>query len=296
VELLANGSGFLRVAPPDASDEDVYISAAQVRRCELVAGDRVAGPVRRPRRSERYPSLVRVDTINGAPADEVAEGTPYDDLRATWPTERLALDGEDPTQRAIEWLTPFGRGSRVTIAGGPRAGKSEALRRIADTLAGREDLEVSVVLAGVRPEEAGDWVEGAIAPSAAVPMGASADAQAQAIDRCLETSKRIAARGGHAVLVIDSLDGVPVATARRVLAAARAIVDGGTLTVIATSSVPVGGETTVVVLDPALTAAGRYPALDVLASGTLKPERLVGDEGAKAIAQARAEALDQRGT
>jgi transcription termination factor Rho len=127
-------------------------------------------------------------------------------------------------------------------------------------------------------------------------MGASADAQAQAIDRCLETSKRIAARGGHAVLVIDSLDGVPAATARRVLAAARAIVDGGTLTVIATSSVPLGGETTVVVLDPALTAAGRFPALDVLASGTLKPERLVGEEGAKAIAQARAEALDQRGT
>src|ERR1700677_2141934 len=31
VELLGNGSAFLRVRPPDASDEDVYISAAQVR-------------------------------------------------------------------------------------------------------------------------------------------------------------------------------------------------------------------------------------------------------------------------
>src|SRR5947209_10676101 len=29
VELLPNGSGFLRVSPPDPSDEDVYISAAQ---------------------------------------------------------------------------------------------------------------------------------------------------------------------------------------------------------------------------------------------------------------------------
>src|SRR4051794_7338438 len=53
VELLSNGSGFLRVAPPDPSDNDVYISAAQVRRCELVSGDRVTGPVRPPRRSER---------------------------------------------------------------------------------------------------------------------------------------------------------------------------------------------------------------------------------------------------
>ena len=75
VELLGNGSGFLRVTPPEPSDDDVYISAAQVRRCELVSGDAVSGPVRRPRRSERYPSLVRVDTINGKPADEVAEGT-----------------------------------------------------------------------------------------------------------------------------------------------------------------------------------------------------------------------------
>src|SRR5207244_2540568 len=68
VELLGNGSGFLRVSPPDPSDDDVYISAAQVRRCELVSGDRVGGPVRPPRRSERYPSLIRVDTINGKAA------------------------------------------------------------------------------------------------------------------------------------------------------------------------------------------------------------------------------------
>src|SRR5206468_7590048 len=110
VDVLGNGSAFLRVDPPEPSDEDVYISAAQVRRCELVSGDKVSGPVRAPRRSERYPSLVRVDSINGKPADEVAEGTHFDDLPATFPTERFALDGEDVTLKAIEWLTPLGRG------------------------------------------------------------------------------------------------------------------------------------------------------------------------------------------
>ena len=98
------------------------------------------------------------------------------------------------------------------------------------------------------------------------------------------------------MLLVDSLDALGPATARRALAAARAIVDGGSLTMIAVSSLPVGGETTVVALDPALTGAGRFPALDLLASGTLRPERLVGEEGARAIVQARAEALDQRGT
>jgi transcription termination factor Rho len=260
-----------------------------------VAGDTVSGPVRRPRRSERYPSLVRIDTINGSPADEVAEGTPFDELRAVWPSERLVLDGEDPTQRAIEWLAPIGRGSRVTIAGGARAGKTEAVRRIADTLAGRDELEVTVVLAGARPEELGDWAASAVPPATSLTLGASTDAQAQAIERAVDTAKRLAARGGHAVVVVDSLDALAPAAARRLMGAARAIVDGGSLTLIATSSVPVGGETTVVVLDAALTAAGRFPALDVLASGTLRPELLVGEDGARAIAQARAEALDQRG-
>ena len=51
-----------------------------------------------------------------------------------------------------------------------------------------------------------------------------------------------------------------------------------------------------VALDAALTGAGRFPALDLVRSGTLRPERLVGDDGARAIVQARAEALDQRGT
>ena len=53
VELLPNGSAFLRVAPPEPSDDDVYVSAAQVKRCELVSGDRVSGPRRVPRRSHR---------------------------------------------------------------------------------------------------------------------------------------------------------------------------------------------------------------------------------------------------
>jgi transcription termination factor Rho len=291
VELLPNGSGFLRVSPPEPSDDDVYISAAQVRRCELVGGDEVSGPVRPPRRSERYPSLIRVDTINGRAADEVAEGTKYDELACTWATERIALDSEDPTLKAIEWLTPFGRGSRVVVAGASLAGKSEALRRIGGVLAGREDLECSIVLAGVRPEEIGEWRATGLQPVAELALGAPADAQGQAIERAVETGRRVAARGGHAVLLIDTLEYVPAPLARRALAAARNIVDGGSLTVVATAREPLGGETTVIALDAALAGSGRIPAIDLVASGTVRPELLVGDKGAAAIADARAAAL-----
>jgi transcription termination factor Rho len=291
IELLGNGSAFVRLTDGETSDEDVYVSAAQVKRCELVSGDKVAGPMRPPRRSERFPSLVRVDTINGKPADEVSEGTRFEDLPVIFPAERLALGSEDPTVKAIEWLTPFGKGSRVTLVGPARAGKTEALRRIAGALAEQGGVELSVVLAGVRPEEVSEWQGGATAPATAVTFAASSDAQGQAVEQAVEQARRVAARGSDAVVLVDSLEYVPPAVARRALAAARNIADGGSLTVIATAPAALGGETTVIALDATLTAMGRFPALDLLASGTMRPELLVGEAGAEAIAKARAETV-----
>jgi len=289
VELLANGSGFVRVDPPDPSDDDVYISSAQVKRCELVSGDRIAGPKRSPRRSERFASLIRIETINGRPAAELADSVRFDDLPAGFPDDRLKIGSDDPTLKAIEWLTPFGKGSRVTIVGASRSGKTEALRRLVAALGSREDLTVTVVLAGVRPEEISEWNGAPVTPSAAVSFAASEDARNGAIEPAIDQARRLAARGADAVVFIDTLDGCSPALARKALGAARNIVDGGSVTIIATASEPVGGETTVIALDVALTGAGRFPALDLAASGTMRPELLVGAAGAEAIAKTRAE-------
>src|SRR5262249_11545849 len=145
VEVAGNGSAFLRVEPPEPSDEDGYISPAQVPRCALVSGDRVSGPVRTPRRPERHPSLLRIDTINRAAADRAAERGRYEDVAVTYPSERLELGAQDPTLQAIEWLAPLGRGSRAVITGAAHAGKTEILRRLSAALCGREDLEVTLV-------------------------------------------------------------------------------------------------------------------------------------------------------
>ncbi|MFI4984853.1 MAG: Rho termination factor N-terminal domain-containing protein [Solirubrobacterales bacterium] len=295
VELLGNGSAFLRVSPPDPSDDDVYISAAQVRRCELVSGDRVSGPVRTPRRSERYPSLVRIDTINGASADTVADGARYEDLPVAYPSERIALGSQDPTLEAIEWLTPLGLGSRALIVGAARSGKTETLRSLLAAVHGREGVEVTLVLAGSRPEEIAQWQDGLLAPVAALSFAASADSQGQAVERAVDAAKRVAARGGDALVLIDSLDGLHPPAVRKALAAARNLRDAGSLTVIATATRPFGGETTVIALDVALTSTGRQPILDLLGSGTLKAELLVGEDGAQAITQARATALEAAG-
>jgi transcription termination factor Rho len=204
------------------------------------------------------------------------------------------VGSEDPTLKAVEWLTPIGRGSRVTIVGEARAGKSEALRRLASALAADEGLDVSAVLVGVRPEEITEWRSGPVEPAAALSFAASADSQGQAVERAVDVAKRVAARGGHAVVLVDTLDGLHAPAARKALAAARNLGDGnGSLTVVATASGPLGGETTVIALDAELTQTGRFPALDLVASGTLRPEMLVGEGGAEEIARARARALEE---
>src|SRR5215211_691390 len=80
LDILANGSGFVRVQPGDQSRDDVYVAPAQIRRCELRAGDQVSGPVRPPRRNERHPSLVRVERVNGADAEPPEQRPWFGDL------------------------------------------------------------------------------------------------------------------------------------------------------------------------------------------------------------------------
>ena len=276
VELLPNGSGFVRVEPPEPSDHDVYVSAAQVKRCELVSGDRVSGPRRAARRSERFASLVRVDTINGRPASELADGAHFDDLPAAFPSERFSLGSDDPTLEAIEQLAPIGRGSRVTIVGPAQSGKSDALRRVANVLSAIEELQLWVVLAGIRPEEISEWRTGPVAPAAAASLAASPELQSQAIEGVIEQARRMAARGAHAVVLIDTLERIPPHVAQRALAAARKITDGGSVTVIATAAEPRGGETTVIALDAKLAAAGEFPAIDRAATWTMRAELLSG--------------------
>ncbi len=271
VELLPGGSGFVRVHPPEPSDEDIYISSAQIKRCELVTGDRVSGPRRAPRRSERFASLVRVDTVNGRPASELADGVRFDDLPLAFPDQRFELAANDPALEAIDSAAPIGRGSRVVIAGPPGAGKTELLRRLASAVAGVEGLQPWLALVGVRPEEIPEWREGPVAPAVSLSFGASGDAQGQALEGVVEQVRRLVARGADAVVLIDTLDRVGESAAQKVLASARNIVDGGSLTVIATASAPFGGETTLIVLDR---AAEGPPAIDAANSWTIRRERL----------------------
>jgi transcription termination factor Rho len=226
LDVLANGSGFLRLDPAGQSRDDVYVSPAQIRRCELRAGDEVSGPVRPPRRNERHPSLVRVETVNGGDAEPPEERPWFGDLTPVFPTERLAAPAAFDS-------APFGKGSRVAVGGPPGAGASTLLVETARTLSERyPEMTVQVVLAGVRPEEVTGWREAGF-DAVGGSFERSPEAQAQAAELAVERAKRLVERGGHPAVVIDALDALPPGVRRRLFGAARATAEGGSLTIVA---------------------------------------------------------------
>jgi transcription termination factor Rho len=261
LDILANGSGFVRVDPAGQSRDDVYVSPAQIRRCELRSGDRVSGPLRPPRRNERHPSLIRVATVNDSAAEPPEERPWFGELTAVFPSARI--DGPASLRKV-----PLGRGSRVAVAGPPGAGATRLLHELAGKLAQAGDIDVQVVLAGARPEEVGEWRSAGL-DVVGGSFERSSDAQAQAAELAIERAKRSVERGGHAAVIVDSLAALPGSVQRRVFGAARATAEGGTLTVIAAtgdSEEALRWATTRIVLEPGGKPGPR--------SGTLREDAL----------------------
>jgi transcription termination factor Rho len=258
LDILPGGSGFMRADAFVHAREDVYVSPAQIRRCELRAGDEISGPVRPPRRSERYPSLVRVETVNGQPADAATDRPSFDDLTPTFATEAL---------ETVHGLA-FGKGSRVAIGGPPGAGATRLLREVTGALEG--DLDVMVVLSGVRPEEVTEWKRIENLSVAGGGFDRPADELGQIAEMAVERAKRIAERGGDAVVIVDGLDALAPAAARRIFGAARNTEEAGTLTVVAAT----GGAGELQRLATTRVVLTTDGTLDAAASGVLRDELL----------------------
>ena len=201
VELLANGSGFLRVnadeaptttstSPPRRRAAASWSPATDQRAGAPGAALRaspVAGPDRHDQRRRRRGGVV---------------GTRIDDIDVDFPTERFALA---PTIRrsAIGGSPPFGRGSRVLIAGPPRSGEARLLRRLAAALAATEGLDVELLAVGVRPEELSEYKQLAHATSSGAVVrrlrrraggGRRAGRRARPADRAARRRRRAADR------------------------------------------------------------------------------------------------------
>lgn len=245
LDITPRGHGFLRGQALQADDGDVYVSASQIRRCVLRAGDVVSGPAREPRRDERYPALVHVDSVNDG--EPVEERPTFDDLTPIRPERALNLDlsGLPSEARAAldayEPLQKIQAGERVLIRASAAPDRFDLLRSLAQAAEGSHGAAVAVLLIDVPPEELAAWRgNGGEALVAALPADSSPAAAGRIARLALEQAKRRAESGADAILIVDSLTRLAVfeedvAGVKRLFGAGRALEEGGSLTVIATT-------------------------------------------------------------
>jgi transcription termination factor Rho len=305
------GYGFLRLRGLEATPGDVYISASQIRRCELRIGDLVGGPARAPERGERYPALVHVDFVNGAEPEEGAERPRLEDLTAVPPRRRLRLepDSADILTRAVDLLVPLAFGQRVLVRAAPRSGRTTLLRGLAGAIQSTEERPALVVLLiDERPEEATAWAEALPDDELAVATAEmSSREQVRIATLALERSKRRAEAGDDVVLIVDSLSRLAVAQrdagdVKQLFGAGRELAEegAGSLTVIATALEGVADEgaalaavetteNALIRLDPELAATGVYPAIRPAELRTSGEEELREADELDAVHRLRAE-------
>lgn len=285
LEVTSRGHGFIRPEDPD-TEGDIYVSPSQIRRCELQAGDIVSGPARSPRRGERHPALVHIDSVNGA--EPGAERSKFEDFEAVPPHRRLPLSGEGADDqavvllRSIDLLTPLARGQRVLVNATRGSGRTTLLRILAAELCRADDLEVIVLLIDERPEEERAWRDALPEEAELTIAGAEmrSGEQLRAVELAVAQARRKAEAGGDVALLIDSLSRLAVAAddpgaTKPIFGAGRetAEEEAGSLTVIATALTGEddGGvakalattENVTITLSAELAEAGIYPALDV---------------------------------
>lgn len=235
LDIATEGSGLLR--PKFAqSEQDIYISASQIRRFNLRLGDKVGGQARRPKENERYWGLLKVETINGVDVEKLKDRPESDDMVAIYPDSQIVLSTEPEklTTRVIDLVAPIGFGQRGLIVSPPKAGKTWLIKDIMSGIAknypeqfkskskskkkasGSESLKargvhLMAVLIGERPEEVTDIIRhmskitGGLGEVAASNFDEAPQDQTRVGELALERAKRLVELGHDIVIVLDSI-------------------------------------------------------------------------------------------
>lgn len=322
LDILPDGFGFLRVRGLLPSEHDVYVSASQIRRFGLRQGDEVYGIVRQPKDNEKYQALLRIESVNGVPAEKSRERAIFERLVPIFPNERLRLEypGCDIAPRIIDLIAPIGKGQRGLIVSPPKAGKTTILKQIANSISrNNPECHMIVLLVDERPEEVTDWERSVEAAEViASTFDQPADNHIKVAEMVLERAKRLVEVGKDVVILLDSITrlarayNLSVPTSGRILSggvdstalyppkrffgAARNIENGGSLTILATALIDTGSKMDEVIyeefkgtgnmelhLDRRLSDKRVFPAIDIEKSGTRKEELLFDPDELKMV-------------
>ncbi|MDO9302500.1 MAG: transcription termination factor Rho [Anaerolineales bacterium] len=317
LEIMSEGIGFLRATNYRISEQDVYVSQAQLRKYDLRAGDLVIGQVRPPRESERHFGLLKVESINGLdPEAGSSRRVVFENLTPIFPEVRFDLEIEHDTlaPRLINLIAPIGRGQRGLIVSPPKAGKTTILKQIANSISTKyPDVHLIIALIGERPEEVTDMDRSVDAEVVASTFDEPVTAHVRTAELALERAKRLVEIGRHVVILVDSItrlaraynlvvnpsgrtlsggmDPSALYPPKRFFGAARNVEDGGSLTIIATCLVDTGSRLDDVVyeefkgtgnmeliLSRKLQERRIFPAVDIERSSTRREDLLLGPD------------------
>ena len=213
LEVLPDGFGFLR--SPDtsylASTDDIYISPSQIRRFNLHTGDSIEGEVRTPKDNERYFALVKVDTVNGLPPEQLKHRMLFENLTPLFPTEPLRLERnmrgeENVTGRLIDIIAPIGKGQRGLIVASPKTGKTILMQSIAHAItANHPDCVLMVLLIDERPEEVTEMQRSVKGEVIASTFDEPATRHVQVAEMVIEKAKRLVESKKDVVILLDSI-------------------------------------------------------------------------------------------
>ena len=318
LEILPDGFGFLRSPSYNylPGPDDIYVSPSQIRRFNLGTGDTVSGQIRKPKESERYFALLKVEAVNYEDPELARDKILFDNLTALYPNRKVNLetDPDNYSTRIMDLMIPIGFGQRGLIVSPPRSGKTMLLQNIANSIIrNHKDIIPFVLLIDERPEEVTDMERSVKAEVISSTFDEPSERHIQVAEMVIEKAKRLVEHKKDVVVLLDSVtrlaraynsvmppsgkilsggvDSNALQRPKRFFGAARNIEEGGSLTIIATALIDTGSRMDEVIfeefkgtgnmeiqLDRRLADRRLFPAFDIKKSGTRKEDLLLDAE------------------
>lgn len=334
LEILSDSYGFLR--SPDfnyrKSPEDVYVASAQIKKLGLREGDTVSGQIRPSKKEEHGSfSLLKVDEVNGVDIETSLQRPLFDNLTAIHPNRKIKLEyaRDAYSNRVLDLICPIGFGQRCLIVAPPRTGKTVLLEEIARGIAANHPKAIIIaLLIGERPEEVTEISRSIKGETSASTFDEPAQRHVDLAEMVLEKAKRQVECGRDVVILLDSitrlakayntvippsgrtmtggLDINALTKPKKFFGAGRNMEEGGSLTIIATALVDLGGSkaediifeefkgtgNAEIHLDRRLMEKRIFPCVNVRASGTRKDALLMDPVTYKKVDLMRREATN----
>ncbi|HMF81517.1 MAG TPA: transcription termination factor Rho [Candidatus Acidoferrum sp.] len=296
-----------------ALPEDVAIPRALIEQCQLRPGQKIAGRVRLPAQREKFLSLDTVTSVEGQPVEDWMQPTHFDKLTPQFPQGRIILENPKTNSisaRAVDLLTPLGRGQRGLIVAPPRVGKTIVLKEIAKAIrVNHPEIVLILLLVDERPEEATDLEREIDCQIYHSNFDESVQRHVQVAEMVLERAKRLVELKRDVVVLLDSLtrlsrgynnlesgrgrimsggvEAKALIKPKKFFGSARNAEEGGSLTVLATALTETGSRMDELIfeefkgtgnmelhLDRGLQEKRLYPAIHPLLSATRREELL----------------------